>query len=145
MWGISVRPAARSRPCPEALPQCIVTRRAAPPSHGEKLHRHTAKSSTVTRRSAPPSHGDPSMHPSTHDVTAGLWPVSTAVAGGPRTTSSHGYGLYRHTAADNIVTCCAHISSHGVICCADISSHAAPIYRHMVQNDTKKKIARKLP
>ena len=27
-----------------------------------------------------------------------------AVAGGPRTTSSHGCGLYRHTAAGNIAT-----------------------------------------
>ena len=101
-----------------------VTRRKVPSTD----HRHTVNSSTVTRH--PSMH--PSIHPSICDVTAGLWPVSTAAAGGPRTTSSHGCGLYRHTAAGNIATRCANISPHGGIRHAHISPHATHIYRHMV-------------
>ena len=135
MWGISVTLPHARRPCPEALPQCIVTRRTAPPSHGEKFHRRTI----VTRRTAPPSHG---IHPYIAGLaqgpnTSGAGNCVVSFSASVRSTrletiSSHGCGLQRHTAADNIVTRCGHISSHGVNRCGHISSHAAALYRHMV-------------
>ena len=107
MWGISVRPAARSRPCPEALPQCIVTRRSAPPSHGEKFHRRTI----VTRSTAPPSHG---IHPYIHPYVMSpqvfgpcpllLLAARYYIVTRPRTISSHGCGQYRHMLRKHIAT-----------------------------------------
>ena len=125
MWGISVRPAARSPSMLEALPQCIVTRRTAPSSHCEKFHRRTI----VTRRTAPPSHGiHPCIHPYIHPYV-----TSPQVFGPCPLLLLAARGLHRHTAADYIVTRLRTISSHA----ADIYRHtvlyAAEIYRHTLR------------
>ena len=122
MWSISVRPAARSRPCPEALPQCIVTRRSAPPSHGEKFHRRTI----VTRRTAPPSHGiHPCIHPCVHTNM-----TSPQVFGPCPLLLLAARGLHRHTAADYIVTRLRATSPHAAQTYRHTVAYATHIYRH---------------
>ena len=130
MWGISVRPAARSPSMLEALPQCIVTRRTAPPSHGEKFHRRTI----VTRRTAPPSHGiHPCIHPYIHPYVTSpqvfgpcpllLLAARDYIVTRLRTISSHGCGQYRYTLRTYIVTRRQSLRTYIVTRCGTISSH----------------------
>ena len=87
-------------------------------SHGEQLHRHTAKSSTAVHQFGVMmmmigTIAGLAQGPNTSGAGNCVVSFSASVRSTRlETTSSHGCGLYRHTAADNIATRCGRISPH---------------------------------